>query len=140
MIQALKDRLGMTEAVEQVKEQLADEYDNYPKGIEKVRLDTRDSFGWTVNVHLTEPLDWNVMEEVADDMGLESEIGDDGNRFGFYDTVEDDDGNEIMKAASGSVRNDRPAIVHPEPADDTEHFRNEVLVRYLNRRYGQESG
>lgn len=136
MIQALKDRLGMTEAVEEAKETLREAYDNYPKGIEKIRLGRSSGHNEYVNVHLEEPFDWDVMRDVADDMGLDPEIGDDGHWFGFYEIKEFP--STSGKFLVGNVRNDGPHRIRPDPIGSVDKFRVEVLIRYLNKRYGHE--
>ena len=138
MIQALKDRLGMTEAVEEAKELLAEEYDNYPEGIEKIRLERKSGRNRFVNVHLKEPFDRSVMQEVADDMDLDLRVEtlhehEGESWFGFY--REEEEGHLI----EGNVPIDGPYAIHPGPMDSIEKFPFEVLVRYLTKRYGDES-
>ena len=92
-----------------------------------------------VNIYLDEPIDFDILREIADENGYDYKR--DATWFGFYESKESDTGT-MKKPLVGSFSNTDPiplnvSILGHDSMDD---FRLWVVVRYLQKKYGESTG
>lgn len=128
-------RIGLSQdsRITETKEWIKERYKGYSQGIDEVTLGPQDEI---VVLVLSEPLDLDRIQEIAEERGFVTELSEDGI-LSLFEIIEGGHGRRT-KLLRGAFHQRRRIPIDENPvecAEDLEDSRLNILTEYLNRKY-----
>lgn len=117
-----------------VRQWLADQYDDFPQGINRINKSSREN---TVQVVLSEPIKIPIISEVLEEEGYYldvSEARDGHSMISFYEVLDTSGGSQ--KHLRGTFHEEKEIPLGERPIrDDNPNERLWIIARYLDRKF-----